>query len=498
MSNCPYTLYKRTASSITSINYRILTDLIIFQKALSHISTVFGQFSYLNSYVYSSFQKKVYINPQSNPRSGLFLSSNTYYSYLNRMLHLTITDVAKAIQDLCDQLKSLREDVDTLKKRWKSKKSKSRKSYSGSPSCNRCYRSRSRARSISPRSRERSSRPRSGARISHHRSESRSRTSLSRSRSRATRSRSRSRATRSCSHSTSTLRSRSRARNDHDDSRSWHRSYLPPRHRSHSRSRCGTRHSRSRSRTPSKTVSSQARSKNRNWEDIPDTHDYSEHINFDGSDTEAQAGVSILVEVFKEMESLLTEKCTSRLPNGERLKSRNNYALPKVLATKTPSLDGYLKSELSRATKAADKELATISTYVLDALSPLTAIVEADTKGENIIITQGVNAVKAAIELIGNADARISHLRRTKIISQMNKSLLPLTEDDDNFTDAPPTLFGPEFARKSKELVDQMKAMRSSTRFKDKHFFSKWPPQQQGGYRNAKSGRGGAPNFQSN
>ena len=243
-------------------------------------------------------------------------------------------------------------------------------------------------------------------------------------------------------------------------------------------------------------MSSQARSKNQNWEDIPDTPDYSEHINFDGSDTEAQVGVSKLVEVSKETESLLREKCTSRLPNSERLKSRNNCALPKVPATKTPSLDGYLKSELSRATKAADKELATIQTYVLDALSPLIAIIEVDTKGENITNTQGVNAVKAAIELIGNANARISHLRM-KIISQMNKSLLPLTEDDGNFTDAPPTLFGLEFARKSKELVDQMKAMWSSTGFKDKQFFGNGPPTTRG-YRNAKSGRGGAPNFRSN
>ena len=89
------------------------------------------------------------------------------------------------------------------------------------------------------------------------------------------------------------------------------------------------------------------------------------------------------------------EKCTSRLPNSEHLKRRNNYALPKVAATRTPSLDGYLKSGLSRATKAADKELATIQTFVFDALSPLTAIVEADTKGENITNTRGVNAVKA-------------------------------------------------------------------------------------------------------
>ena len=84
---------------------------------------------------------------------------------------------------------------------------------------------------------------------------------------------------------------------------------------------------------------------------------------------------------------------------------------------------------------------------MLDALLPFTSIVEADTRGENISNTQGVNAVKAAIELIGNANARISHLSRTKtkIIFQMNKSFLPLTEEDDNFTKAPPAFFGADF-----------------------------------------------------
>ena len=135
----------------------------------------------------------------------------------------------------------------------------------------------------------------------------------------------------------------------------------------------------------------------------------------------------------------------SKLPNSEHFKTRNAYALPKVPGTRTSILDGYLKSELSWPTKTTDKELTTVQTYMLDALLPFTAIVEADTRGENISNTQGVNAVKAAIELIGNANARISHLSRTKVIFQMNKSLLPLTEEDDNFTKVPTALFGADF-----------------------------------------------------
>ena len=43
----------------------------------------------------------------------------------------------------------------------------------------------------------------------------------------------------------------------------------------------------------------------------------------------------------------------------------------------------------------------------------------------------------------------------------MNKALLPLTKEDENFIDAAPSLFGSAFAQKSKELVDQVKVMRS-------------------------------------
>ena len=55
--------------------------------------------------------------------------------------------------------------------------------------------------------------------------------------------------------------------------------------------------------------------------------------------------------------------------------------------------------------------LATIQMFVLGTLSPLTAIVKADIRGKNISNILGVNAVKPAIELTGNANARISHLR---------------------------------------------------------------------------------------
>ena len=63
---------------------------------------------------------------------------------------------------------------------------------------------------------------------------------------------------------------------------------------------------------------------------------------------------------------------------------------------------------------------------------------ELDAQGHEINHSEAIGATKAAIELIGNANAKISHLRRKKVISQLNKSLLPLVEEDSNFGEVAP------------------------------------------------------------
>ena len=68
----------------------------------------------------------------------------------------------------------------------------------------------------------------------------------------------------------------------------------------------------------------------------------------------------------------------------------------------------------------------------------------------------------------------------------MNKALLPLVEEDSNFEDVSPSLFGLEFAQKSKELVDQVKAMQS-TITTPKQFFSTRPPTARGLYSQART-----------
>jgi len=118
-----------------------------------------------------------------------------------------------------------------------------------------------------------------------------------------------------------------------------------------------------------------------------------------------------LVEVRDKTAAFLKQKCSKRLDSTDCLTVRN--ALPKVPATKSAGLDAYMymKPEVSANVKASDTELKTIQTAVLDCMAPLSTLVEADAKGDDITHKEVVDAAKAAIELMGNANAKINHLR---------------------------------------------------------------------------------------
>ena len=73
-----------------------------------------------------------------------------------------------------------------------------------------------------------------------------------------------------------------------------------------------------------------------------------------------------------------------KMLNKEKLTRRSRYPLPKVSATRNPQLDSFMKPEVSSATKSADRELAKVQTLILDALAPLTSILEGGNRGERL------------------------------------------------------------------------------------------------------------------
>ena len=88
-----------------------------------------------------------------------------------------------------------------------------------------------------------------------------------------------------------------------------------------------------------------------------------------------------------------------------------------------------------------------------------------------------------AVELAGNTSAKISRLRQEKATQDLNKVLMPVAREGGSFKDAPPSLFGAEFAKKAKEHIDQVKAMRAVPPCHERGMtvFSRAPPTGGGG-----------------
>ena len=107
-----------------------------------------------------------------------------------------------------------------------------------------------------------------------------------------------------------------------------------------------------------------------------------------------------------------------------------------------------MKTEVNSATKLTNRKLVRIQTFVLDSLAPPISILECDNQGGSLSHEEVIIAVKTAVQLIGNTNAQISCLRKEKVTCNINKGLLPLGKEEDNFKEAAPLLFGPDFAKK--------------------------------------------------
>lgn len=259
--------------------------------------------------------------------------------------------------------------------------------------------------------------------------------------------------------------------------------------------------SRSRSRSPLRSPSSDPPRRSSGvgrsqlWTDRDLGEGTNEHTSGNYSDEEDGFEGSQLVEVSEKTHRLLTNSCTRSVSNELRKRTRSRFKLPKVDATRTPRVDHVMRTLAPQAAKTADRELARIQSFVLDSLAPVSAMLE---NSERMTVEDVREASSAAAELIGNANAQLSRLRREKLVSAINKNLTPLVKEDADFTEAAPNLFGPDFSKRAKDYLDQVKTLRSTL-----------PPRHQGGDqfkkplfrkghssgRGSARGRGGGPSY---
>ena len=170
-----------------------------------------------------------------------------------------------------------------------------------------------------------------------------------------------------------------------------------------------------------------------------------------------------VVEVSEATQKLLKRSFES-MKNSQRLQTRNDFSLPKVAITKTPSLDQMMASQCSKSTKSNDWSLSRIQALMLDAVAPLTEVMELfHSEADEVSSEQIAKAVEAAITLLGNASCQMSALRRTRVLQEYNRDLVEWAQNrEEKFNEEAPALFGQSFPKDVSEYLDQVASLKKA------------------------------------
>ena len=204
-----------------------------------------------------------------------------------------------------------------------------------------------------------------------------------------------------------------------------------------------------------------------------------------------QSGDEIrLVKVHEDTE-LLLQKAFTPLKNPDRRALRRQFLVPDLPISMAPKLDKVMAAECLPAVRSTDQSLARLQALMLDAVGPLTDLLEKmgsdNGEEEQSLDFQVVeDSVQSAVAFLGNAATQFSMYRRTKILEEYNKELVSFAEElEPDLRAAAPLLFGQSFTKQAADHLAQVEALRK-VKGKGKKVFSR-PP-----CKDSLVGRGGA------
>ena len=131
--------------------------------------------------------------------------------------------------------------------------------------------------------------------------------------------------------------------------------------------------------------------------------------------------------------------------------AKGQTGAPRTAVSACPRLDKLLKGNLAAQTKSKDKAMAKSQALLLDAVGPLTFLLEELDKGTLTPQTTR-EAAQTALKLLGNASCHISADRRKNVLGDLNPRLTDVADEDEQYREAPPNLFG-----------DELKALQKAT-----------------------------------
>lgn len=110
-------------------------------------------------------------------------------------------------------------------------------------------------------------------------------------------------------------------------------------------------------------------------------------------------------------ETALSASCVQTVIYEARKSTRSKFKDPKVLVTPTPRFNHFLD------TLSLYEDRSRVQTFVLDVLAQLRTILE----GKSISFDNLTAASTATVQLIGNANAKISHLPCEMVLASLNQ-----------------------------------------------------------------------------
>lgn len=245
--------------------------------------------------------------------------------------------------------------------------------------------------------------------------------------------------------------------------------------------------------TENMTLSPAASGTTKHWADMDGGEiDYAAEVTWeiDPDDDFPEGKGAKLFKVTEKTEKFLSAHFTAAVPNQTRRQWRDKYGAPNTPTTACPNLDKVIKGRLSAVIKSQDRQLARQQSLMLDAVGPITHILEEAAKGE-LSQKSAMEAAQTALKLLGNASVQASRDRRKLALKSLNSGLVDMAEDDFLFRNAAPSLFGDGFSKKAKERDEELRCLNQATsskpssQYKGNNFFRRGRP-----YNNAPRGTG--------
>ena len=124
------------------------------------------------------------------------------------------------------------------------------------------------------------------------------------------------------------------------------------------------------------------------------------------------------------------------MKNADRLTLRRQFLVPEMPITMAPKLDKIMGAECQSGMNSTDTALARLQALTLDAIGPLTDLLEkiaacgnSSEDSLNLQLQVIEDVVQSALVLQGNISIKFSMYHLTKVLEDFNKHLISFAEE---------------------------------------------------------------------